>query len=71
MELMKDAFIKAYTKKLLGIKALYTRSNIYHTLRYRIGFLVYMLSTQKDYLPVIEEAERIIDVYYSRQKGEI
>ena len=68
MELMKDAFIKAYTEKLLGIRELYSRGNIYHTLRYRVGFLIYMLSTQKDIMPVIEEADRIIDTHNKRMK---
>lgn len=68
MELMKDAFIKAYTEKLLGIRELYSRGNIYHALRYRVGFLIYILSTQKDVMPAIEEANKILDIHSKRMK---
>lgn len=60
MNTMKDAFDKAYIKKLSEIHELYTRSNLYTPLRYKVGFIILMLSTPRLSSKGIEEARKVL-----------
>lgn len=60
MNTMKDALCKAYIKKLSKIRELYTRSTLHTPLRYKVGFVIYMLSTPSLSTKGIEEARKIL-----------
>lgn len=60
MNTLKDAFDKAYIKELIKIRNLYTRSGLFTLLRYRINFVIYMMSVPSLHDKGIHEARRIL-----------
>ena len=60
MNTLKDAFDKAYIKKLSEILELYTRSTLFTPLRYRVAFAIYMIVTPRLHDKGIKEARDIL-----------